>query len=287
MIHPHVLFIAAFGLTDYELRLLRSVLALTKGRSSSYQLSERSDDRKPDIAILDPSNTEARSRYDAIKQAKSGPDPVTLLIGKTDGRSDRQYQVARPFAPSRLLGLLDHISAEIEKTEKLNSVKVSATAHQPAPPKMPESPLFATPVERREHRALVVDDSPTVRIKLQQELRAMQIHSDCAETGEHALEMLKQNHYDLVLLDVVLPGADGYDICKHIKRLPETKRIPVVMLTSKSSPFDRIRGSLSGCTSYLTKPVDILKFHSVIEKTLFEVDLANSTDIEHKMIAAQ
>ncbi|BBB63658.1 hypothetical protein UNDKW_5385 [Undibacterium sp. KW1] len=131
------------------------------------------------------------------------------------------------------------------------------------------------------HRALIVDDSPTARIKIDLELRSMKIASDCAETGEQALQMLEKKNYDIIFLDIVMPGADGYEICKIIRRHPQTKRTPVVMLTSKSSPFDRIRGSLSGCNSYLTKPVEHLKFRAVVEKTLSTVDESTGLDKSH------
>ncbi|WP_162061276.1 PleD family two-component system response regulator [Undibacterium sp. KW1] len=126
-----------------------------------------------------------------------------------------------------------------------------------------------------------MDDSPTARIKIDLELRSMKIASDCAETGEQALQMLEKKNYDIIFLDIVMPGADGYEICKIIRRHPQTKRTPVVMLTSKSSPFDRIRGSLSGCNSYLTKPVEHLKFRAVVEKTLSTVDESTGLDKSH------
>ena len=98
----------------------------------------------------------------------------------------------------------------------------------------------------------------------------MSIMADSAQSGEEALKMLAKKSYDLIFLDIILPGADGYEVCKLIRRNQDTKRIPVIMLTSKSSPFDRIRGSLAGCSWYLTKPVEHVKFYEVIDKCLAE-----------------
>jgi len=78
--------------------------------------------------------------------------------------------------------------------------------------------------------------------------------------------MIEVSHYDIILLDVVLPGIDGYQVCKNIRRNQDRKNIPVVMLTSRSSPFDKVRGSMAGCSSYLTKPVDYEKFHQVLDQ---------------------
>lgn len=101
---------------------------------------------------------------------------------------------------------------------------------------------------------------------------------DTAETGEQGLEALENNRYDIIFLDVVLPGADGYQVCKTIRKNMETKHTPIVMLTSRSSPFDKVRGSLAGCSSYLTKPVDYDNFFSVLEGYLAHIkdDLSDS-----------
>jgi twitching motility two-component system response regulator PilG len=72
-----------------------------------------------------------------------------------------------------------------------------------------------------------------------------------------------------VFLDVVLPGIDGYQVCKLIKSNKQAiKKTAVVMLTSRSSPFDKLRGSLAGCDEYLTKPLDEDRLLEVIAKFL-------------------
>ena len=80
--------------------------------------------------------------------------------------------------------------------------------------------------------------------------------------------MLEKDHYDIIFLDVVMPGVDGYEVCRRIRKNMLTKQTPVIMLTSKSSSFDRVRGAMAGCNSYLTKPVDYEKFHKVLEEYL-------------------
>jgi two-component system, cell cycle response regulator len=92
------------------------------------------------------------------------------------------------------------------------------------------------------------------------------------------LQILASRSVDLVFLDVMLPGADGYQICKTIKKNKLKQRIPVVMLTSKSSPFDRVRGSLAGCDSYLTKPVELRKLFDVLQKNLHQREAAASRE---------
>jgi twitching motility two-component system response regulator PilG len=88
-------------------------------------------------------------------------------------------------------------------------------------------------------------------------LAPFQFEVDFAETGEEAVGLTGQREYACVFLDVVLPGIDGYQVCKLIKSNKQAiKKTAVVMLTSRSSPFDKLRGSLAGCDEYLTKPLD-------------------------------
>jgi two-component system, cell cycle response regulator len=115
---------------------------------------------------------------------------------------------------------------------------------------------------------LVVDDNMTVREFMAGKLAPFQFNVEFAESGEKALFMCSQRHYTCVFLDVVMPGMDGYQVCKHIKGRRTVRRTNVVMLTSRSSPFDKIRGTMAGCDAYLTKPVDEEKLFSVIAKFL-------------------
>jgi twitching motility two-component system response regulator PilG len=116
---------------------------------------------------------------------------------------------------------------------------------------------------------LVVDDNATVRKFMETRLAPYGFNVDFAETGEQAVGLTGTKEYTCVFLDVVLPGIDGYQVCKLIKGNKQAvKRTAVVMLTSRSSPFDKLRGSLAGCDEYLTKPVDENRLLEVIAKFL-------------------
>lgn len=103
---------------------------------------------------------------------------------------------------------------------------------------------------------LVVDDNTTVREFMKSKLAPFNFNVDYAESGEQAVGLTGQRRYTCVFLDVVMPGIDGYQVCKLIKSKKSVGKTAVVMLTSKSSPFDKIRGAMAGCDAYLTKPVD-------------------------------
>jgi two-component system cell cycle response regulator len=262
---PKKLLVGVFGLSDYELRLVRSVLSLTMvhTRAYSFALIDSASTCPPDIVIVDPNNEQAKMALQELTSRDKTHEPFVLFISNTPQPSQDKYHLLRPLAPTKMLALLDHIASEFA-----NFLPSTAAVVAPRPPEI-RTTIKPVP-DKQLFRALIVDDSPTARIKIEIELRAMSIMADSAKTGEEALKMLTKKTYDLIFLDIILPGADGYEVCKLIRRNQETKRIPVIMLTSKSSPFDRIRGSLAGCSWYLTKPVEHVKFYEVIDKCLAE-----------------
>ncbi|NJN45180.1 MAG: response regulator [Candidatus Competibacteraceae bacterium] len=141
-------------------------------------------------------------------------------------------------------------------------------AQEPAPAQEPPKSVAPIVEEPPAFKALIVDDSRPVRKQIELELKLFGIQVDSAESGEQAFDLLDQKTYNLIFLDVVLPGIDGYQICKTIKRDKTRKKTPIVMLTGKSSPFDRVKGALAGCDTYLTKPVKQASFQKVVKKYL-------------------
>lgn len=115
-------------------------------------------------------------------------------------------------------------------------------------------------------QVLVVDDSASVRKQLEIELEFFNASVDYAESAESAFNLLKIKKYDVVLLDVVLPDKDGFQICKYIKA--EDKSTVAIMLTGKATQTDKIKGSLAGCNAYLVKPVGRQTFQSTIKNYL-------------------
>jgi len=120
--------------------------------------------------------------------------------------------------------------------------------------------------EEHNFRVLAVDDSPLMRTFLQNKLAPYGIQPEFAASGEEALFKISKQHFDLIFLDVMLPGMDGYDVCKMIKKNKDNALMKVVMLTSKDKTFDKIRGTMAGCDGYLTKPVDEMKLRAIIER---------------------
>ena len=104
---------------------------------------------------------------------------------------------------------------------------------------------------------LAIDDEKDILKLLQYNLEREGYQVFCAETGEKGLEAAKARHPDLVVLDLMLPGMDGLEVCKILRANKETKNIPILMLTAKSSEVDQILGLELGADDYISKPFSV------------------------------
>jgi two-component system, cell cycle response regulator len=105
-------------------------------------------------------------------------------------------------------------------------------------------------------RVLIVDDIPTNVRLLEARLTAEYFEVQTAADGRAALARCAQGQIDIVLLDVMMPGMDGFEVCRRLKAQPHTAHIPVLMITALDQPSDRVKGLQAGADDFLTKPVD-------------------------------
>lgn len=256
------------NLDEREWRVLTSVTRLTDGRPRAYLFEELSG-KSPDIYLVDGENAHSVQSWQAISAWNHAP---AMLLKSTPDDSPGKWEFTRQLSPSCLLKLvkmLDQISTqELGYLPELNigredSASVPSLAANAAAAAFPvtETSIFS---------ALVVDDSSTVRAQVGLGLKLFGVSADFAESAEQAFELLEIRNYDIAFLDVVLPGADGYQICKSIKKNAKHRQTTVIMLTSKSSAFDRVKASLAGCDSFLTKPVENEQFQQVLKKYLID-----------------
>lgn len=111
-------------------------------------------------------------------------------------------------------------------------------------------------------RVLVVDDEKLIVKGIRFSLLQDGLEVDCAYDGEEALEMARNNTYDLVLLDVMLPKLNGFEVCQQIREFSD---MPIVMLTAKGDDMDKILGLEYGADDYITKPFNILEVKARIK----------------------
>ena len=117
-------------------------------------------------------------------------------------------------------------------------------------------------------RILVVDDIPANVKMLEARLLAEYFDVITAENGFAALELCEKTQVDLILLDIMMPGIDGFTVCERLKANPRTAHIPVVMVTALDQQSDRVRGLKAGADDFLTKPVNDLQLMSRVKSLL-------------------
>jgi twitching motility two-component system response regulator PilH len=105
-------------------------------------------------------------------------------------------------------------------------------------------------------KILIVDDSPTERYFLTDLLVKNGFSVSTAESGEEALQKIKADKPQLILMDIVMPGQNGFQVTRTISRDPETQNVPIIICTSKGQQTDRIWGMRQGAKDYIVKPVD-------------------------------
>ena len=111
-------------------------------------------------------------------------------------------------------------------------------------------------------KVLVVDDEKLIVKGIRFSLEQDGMEVDCAYDGIEAIEKAKANEYDVVLLDVMLPGHDGFEVCQTIREFSE---MPIIMLTAKGGDMDKILGLEYGADDYITKPFNILEVKARIK----------------------
>lgn len=278
--------VEVIGFTETEQTVLTSVFGLSSRRVPKF-LRHNSPDTLPDIILADASDPAAIKQLSERNAAGQIP---AILVG--DSNCGTNWPVlARPIRWMRLFQAFDMaIAAPSADTQARpaepavvtvpSSIPVNVQATAQAGNATPEIPVTRTAPPAGERSGawqarrpqadwvLVVDDNLTVREFMKSKLAAFNFNVDYAENGEQAIGFTGQKHYTCIFLDVIMPGIDGYQVCKLIKSNRAAQKTAVVMLTSKDSPFDKIRGSMSGCDAYLTKPVDEEKLLETIVKFL-------------------
>ena len=111
-------------------------------------------------------------------------------------------------------------------------------------------------------KVLIVDDEKSIVKGIRFSLEQDGMEVDCAYDGEEALENAKNNQYDIILLDVMLPKLSGFDVCQQIR---EFSSVPIIMITAKGDDMDKILGLEYGADDYITKPFNILEVKARIK----------------------
>jgi len=240
------IYISQIGLTDRDTKFINNLFRLGAKQFRDYELISYSPSINSHLVII---NGDSRSSLRTWKLIKD--NVATIIISEEMLPLKNQLNVIRPLVFRKLIDAF----GEAEKNNQL--------------------------LKQDRTQVLVVDDSLPIRRFMELKLPLMTeipIAIDYAVDGESAQEIAVRNNYDIVFLDVVLPGIDGYHVCKSIKEISDTF---IVMLTSNKSPFDRVRGAMSGCDAYLTKPPKDDQLKNVFQKMI------SKANKQHESLIAQ
>src|SRR3954466_3280227 len=124
-------------------------------------------------------------------------------------------------------------------------------------------------------RILLVDDEQAIQTLLAYPLRKEGYEVVSATTGQEALDRFRDGRFDLVVLDVMLPQLDGFDVCRELRA---RSAVPIIMLTAKAEEFDKVLGLELGADDYITKPFSMREFRSRVKAVLRRADLRRDGD---------
>ncbi len=139
---------------------------------------------------------------------------------------------------------------------------------------------------RAVRRVLVVDDEPSIRLLCRVNLAASGMEVLEAVDGHDALEIARTASPDLVLLDVMLPGVDGWSVAVELAADERTRSLPIIFLTARAERTDRERGHDLGGVGYLLKPFDPVTLGSLVEETLARIDRGEREELRREMFGA-
>lgn len=280
---PGKLFqVAVVGAGASDLEIFSRIFAITRYRPRSYHLKVVSENSSlgelggaanADIFVVNLHNSHAVHCWHRLSAliATDRRKPV-LKISKVTPSTENgsEFTISWPINPAKLLQSLDNYTIRhlhyYPEFEIGSDVEPSVASVKNFKAINLTSLMQQNPRQENRLKILVADDSLAVRRQLKMEFDTLNAKLNLVEDGESAVRAAESEQYDVIFLDVVMPGIDGYAACKSIKRSKFNKNTPVVMLTSRSSKFDKLKGILAGCDTYLTKPINHNEFKAITEK---------------------
>lgn len=265
--------IAAFGLGHRFRRLTEIMLRHAHHNPYRFEFSVYAASDDYDIALVDMTSHGSPDLVRTLQRV-NGERPVVRVGRRNDSIRGRDDLLLQRFT----LQLLDTLNRVVDAAVRCGTVVPRALHGVPGAPGGDFPPQWP--------RALVVDVSPTMRRQLAAVLQGLGVEAVGVGSAPEALDALSSGAYDLVFVDVMLPGADGFALTRTLKRDKSLQSIPVIILTSRSSPLDLVRGALAGSSSYLVKPVSLQSLKQTVTRLLSASSTGNSARASPKRWAA-
>jgi len=254
-----------------DIQMLQRVLNVTGGSKRTYQITNNDKPEKNKIFMVNSDNDESIKKWSRRYLGENNqPTVPTIFVGKRIVKGDHLYNICLPIRATQVLTVLDTVT--IKEMNFIPELTIGAIADETGLSNETLEKIISMKEGGSQFNALVVDDSLPVRKQMELELKMLGAKVYLAESGEQAIELSKMYEFDIIFLDVIMPGIDGYKVCKILKKDIKSKKVPIVMLTGKSSPFDKVKGTLSGCDTYLTKPLEHQEFQNIARKYISQFD---------------
>ncbi len=258
--------VAIFGLMPNEQNTLGSIFKLAASRSRKYTVVSEGARETADILLVDIDSPQAIQEWKSFS-VHNNKIPMVRVSKKPI--PPEHHGIRRPMTLKRVLETLDKVTIDVLKYVPELVVGGEGELDDAANAALQDAASSVKQTANSGIKAMVIDDSAAVRKSMEIQLGLFGMHIDYAETGEQALEFTKEHtDYDIIFLDIMMPGIDGYKVCKTLRATKEFKQTPIIMLTGKGSRFDKLKGTMAGASLYLTKPVEQEQLHEVLKKYL-------------------
>jgi two-component system, cell cycle response regulator len=229
------------GFTQFERQLLSTIVNLSKRRQPQLRLVDAAFGESADVVMIDAADS--NSMKWAGQQHWLKHKAVIWVDARNTPDTPRHSAIQRPVQWPALPIMLARV-LEQESTKKTSVLPTSGS-----------------------NSVMIVDDSIAIRAQLRSLLEPHGLTITDFDNAEAAIDAASGSLFGCILMDVVMPGMDGYEACRRIKAKKFFDHSSnVVMLTSKTSPFDHIMGKMAGCDAYLSKPIDPKHLYEVISR---------------------
>ena len=248
---PEQIVVCLVGISIDDALKLRKIFQLSSTRKRCYV--ENAIDSEKGVQIIISGDPEI-----TVKD-----DQVLVTYGRNSSNSS--FHLQPPLMSLRVLRMLDGI--EFKKSENFSVINTPSKLERVKALDKDTGNETETQSEKiSSYRVLIVDDSVLIHKALEIELNkaSFNTQNEYTESGEDCLKLISENQYDMIFLDIMMPGINGFETCTEIRKVANYKSVPVIMLSAKTSPVDEVKGVMAGCTSYLTKPINHEDFKSLL-----------------------
>ena len=220
--------------------------------------AEREETERKEAEAAAKAEREETERKEAEAAAKAEREEDERAEAEAAAQAERAEAEAAAKAEQEEAERAEAVKQEQEdEVVVAEAVELADEVHEAATAPSSASSIVIEPAKAGEKLTiLTVDDSPTIRKLLAMTLEREGFDVVQAQDGVEALVKMSECNPAMILSDINMPRLDGYKLCKFVKKHAKTKHIPVIMLSGKDGVFDKLRGRMSGCDGYLTKPFE-------------------------------